>query len=120
MVAPLLFRGMTSVNMATLTTANADAPIPMIDLAMTTNQKLGANEPIIHPMQMIRRPITNSFFFPMISCNFARGTMNITEVRRNAEFTYARSCEPVPNSSPMLTNERFIIVLRSGAMKPEM
>jgi MFS family permease len=59
-------------------------------------------------------PEMNSFFLPTMSDSLARGTITTTDANRKTVFTIAKDLEPSPNSLPIGTSARFIIVLIRG------
>ena len=95
----------------------AAVPAAIPTLHAIRNQNVGDTHARMHETHSTASPERNILFLPTISPDLAIGTMKITLARRNAVFTYARSWDPTSKSSPMLTRERFIMVLSSGVMK---
>ena len=86
---PLVSRGNTSVINETLVVTSAAEPKPIIALQPTSHQNDGDTDARRHATPMVARPMRYIRFLPIISPRRARGTMNTTDDRRKAVFTYA-------------------------------
>ena len=86
---PLDSRGKTSVISETLVVTSAAEPKPIIALQPTSHQNDGDTDARRHATPMVARPMRYIRFLPIISPRRARGTMNTTDDRRKAVFTYA-------------------------------